>query len=62
MKVRTDAGYEDRNFDVTLYSAEEAGITTQENQTPGTDSNSGTEYVLPDGQNPFGGFFPFFND
>ena len=62
VKVRTDAGYEDRNFDVTLYSAEEAGITTQENQVPGTDSNSGTEYVLPDGQNPFGGFFPFFND
>ncbi len=62
VKVRTDAGYEDRNFDVTLYSAEEAGITAQDNQSqvPGTDSNSEEQYI-PSEQNPFGGFFPFFN-
>ncbi len=59
VKVRTDNGYEDRKIEVTLCSAEEAGVSEEDEEKANApvqeqQGNAG-------GQNPFGGFFPFFN-
>lgn len=62
VEVRTEDGYEPREISVTLYSADEAGVTTQGGQdepADGTPGNYGE--IVPNEQNPFGGFFPFFN-
>lgn len=66
VKVRNDAGYEDRQIPVTLYTAEEAGIESDNSQTQ---EQSGTQvpseggyYVPSDQMNPFGNLFPFFNN
>lgn len=62
VKVRTEAGYEDRQISVTLYSAEEAGVDTEQQsgqeQDAGSQSGQGTPYSQT---NPFEGFLPFFN-
>lgn len=64
VEVRTDAGYEERQIPVTLYTAEEAGITTDNSQTQqqsGSQKQSegdGYEYY----QSPFGSMFPFFSN
>lgn len=59
VKVRTEAGYEDRNISVTLYTGEEAGVSQSEAQSG---SQSQESQSTPNGQsNPFGNFFPFFN-
>ena len=59
VQARTDAGYEEREVPVTLYTAREAGI---EQETDQNDAQSqGSQTVPNDQSNPFGGFFPFFN-
>ena len=59
VKVRTEAGYEDRNISVTLYTAGEAGISEESSQNG---EQSQESQSTPDDQtNPFGGFFPFFS-
>ncbi len=65
VSVRTDSGYEDRTYSVTLCTAEEAGITIENTQTQDQDQSSGSQYgqTSPyDQTNPFGGFFPFFGN
>lgn len=66
VKVRNDAGYEDRQIPVTLYTAEEAGIESDNSQfqeQSGTQVPSeGGYYVPSDQMNPFGNLFPFFNN
>lgn len=57
--VRTDSGYEEREIPVTLYTAQEAGITPESNQNQG--QSQGSEAYPYDQTNPFGNFFPFFN-
>lgn len=63
VKVRTDEGYEDRKIDVTLCTAEEAGITTEEenkeSEAPSQEEESG-QYGQYGGGNYFDQFFPFF--
>lgn len=62
VKVRTEAGYEDRQISVTLYSAKEAGVDTEKqsgtDQDAGSQSGQGTPYSQ---SSPFENFFPFFN-
>ncbi len=62
VQIRTDTGYEEKEIKVTLCSAEEAGVTQQTEQQDGQDDGQdeqGSGYPYG-GQNPFGGFFPFF--
>ena len=61
VEVRTDSGYEAREISVTLCSAKEAGIT-QEAETGQQSEGSGSGQNSPYGENPFGGFFPFFGN
>lgn len=59
VEVRTEAGYEDRQIAVTLYTAKEAGIKQESGQSENSSQESqSTPY---DQNNPFGNFFPFFN-
>lgn len=62
VKVRTEAGYEDRQVSVTLYSAKEAGVDTEEQSSESQESQSQSGQGTPYSQtNPFEGFLPFFN-
>lgn len=63
VEVRTESGYEARQISVTLYSAEEAGVTTQDGQsgTPSDEAQGNYGEYIPSEENPFGSFFPFFN-
>ena len=59
VQVRTDAGYEEREIPVTLYTAKEAGVEQTDNQNGASSQND--QSSQGDQSNPFGGFFPFFN-
>lgn len=64
VKVRTDAGYEERQIPVTLYTAKEAGITTDDSQAQQQSGSQGQSegdynYYSVD---PFESLFPFFNN
>lgn len=59
VQVRTDAGYEEREIPVTLYTAKEAGIEQTDNQSGASAQNG--QSSQGDQSSPFGGFFPFFN-
>lgn len=61
VKVRTEADYEDRQISVTLYSAKEAGVTTEEQSGSGQNEQSGGSQGSSSQTNPFENFFPFFN-
>lgn len=63
VKVRNDAGYEDRQISITLDTAEDVGIESGNGQSEGQsgDSSQGGQSIPYDQNNPFGGFFPFFN-
>ncbi len=63
VKVRNDAGYEDRQISITLDTAEGVGIESGNGQSEGQsgDSFQGGQSIPYDQNNPFGGFFPFFN-
>lgn len=61
VKVRTEADYEDRQISVTLYSAKEAGVTTEEQSGSGQNGQSGGSQGSSSQTNPFENFFPFFN-
>lgn len=60
VEVRTESGYEARQISVTLYSAKEAGVTTQDG-TPSDEAPENYGEYTPSEENPFGSFFPFFN-
>lgn len=60
VEVRTEDGYEARQISVTLYSAKEAGVASQ-GGTPSDETSKNYGEYAPDEENPFGGFFPFFN-
>lgn len=62
VEVRTESGYEARQISVTLYSAEEAGVTMQDGQSgaPSDGASEGYGENAPNENNPFGNFFPFF--
>ena len=66
VKVRTDAGYEDRQIPVTLYTAEEAGAVSENSQDQKqSEAEAPAEdgYYVPYGQtNPFENLFPFFHN
>lgn len=64
VEVRTDAGYEERQIPVTLYTAEEAGITTDNSQTQQQSGSQGQSEGGSNGyyQSPFGSMFPFFSN
>ena len=63
VEVRTESGYEARQISVTLYSAKEAGVETQGGQNGASSDGAQGNYgeISPNEENPFGGFFPFFN-
>lgn len=64
VKVRTDAGYEDREIPVTLYTAEEAGISSDNGQAQQQSGSQGQSEGGSNGyyQSPFGSMFPFFGN
>lgn len=59
VEVRTEAGYEERQIAVTLYTAKQAGVESESEQSGG--QSQGSQSAPYDQTNPFGGFFPFFN-
>jgi len=62
VKVRTDAGYEDRQVSVTLYTAKEAGIASDDTQAQQPSGSQPQDGQAPSYEvNPFESFFPFFN-
>lgn len=65
VQVRTDAGYQEKEIPVTLYTAQEAGITQQTQQSQEQSQSNGYqspyESEIPYNENPFGDLFPFFN-
>ena len=60
VEVRTESGYEARQISVTLCSAQEAGVTTQ-GEVPSQEVPESSGEMVPNEENPFSGFFPFFN-
>lgn len=62
VKVRAEADYEEKQIAVILYSAEEAGVTLEQESGTNQDGQSGNTQETPYNQaDPFESLFPFFS-